>query len=337
MRESTKCEKLTDAKRFLKKRHGQIESGQPVAPKADRTRVRELLDDLRQHYEVTDKRTLRDVDTRRKPLLAFFADRRASALGDADFTAYAKHRQGDGRANGTVNRELSILGTALKLGKERGKVLQLPVIHLLQEADPRQGFFEMEQFEAVRTRLPDDLKLAVTIMYTYGWRLGEVMALQISQVDLKAGTLRLEPGTTKITEGRVVYLTPELTALLSAQIGRVKQLSRQLGRVLPDLFTHLSGCYQGTPRRDFRKAWDKALKTVGLAGWLRHDFRRTAVRNMERTVVPRSIAMKMTGHKTESVYRRYAIVCEQDLKEAMQRLTGTFTGTMRVSAVASKS
>jgi hypothetical protein len=43
--------------------------------------------------------------------------------------------------------------------------------------------------------------------------------------------------------------------------------------------------------------------------------------------------MKMTGHKTESVYRRYAIVCEQDLKEAMQRLTGTFTGTLPAAAV----
>ena len=43
---------------------------------------------------------------------------------------------------------------------------------------------------------------------------------------------------------------------------------------------------------------------------LRHDFRWTAVRNMKRRGVARSVATKLTGHKTENVYRRYAIVSD---------------------------
>jgi hypothetical protein len=66
--------------------------------------------------------------------------------------------------------------------------------------------------------------------------------------------------------------------------------------------------------------------TAGIPGRLRHDFRRTAVRNMERAGVPRSVATKLTGHKTESVYRRYAIVSDTDLREAARRLGGITGG-----------
>jgi integrase len=233
-------------------------------------------------------------------------------------------------ANGTINRELSVLGTAFKLGLEHGKVMRRPVIHLLKEAKPRQGFFEEHQFLSVRKHLAEDLQVAVTIMWLYGWRRSEVMSLQLSQIDLEAGTLRLEPGTTKNHDGRVVYvyMTPELKTVVTAQIGRVKVLSRRLGRVLPQLFVHLRGCYTGQPVYDFRKAWSHACERVGLVGMLRHDFRRSAVRNMERAGVPRSVAMKISGHKTESIYRRYAIVCESDIQDATRRLLGHNLGTL---------
>ena len=44
------------------------------------------------------------------------------------------------------------------------------------------------------------------------------------------------------------------------------------------------------------------------------------MRNLERAGVPRSVAMKLTGHKTESVYRRYATVSESDLAEGVAKL-----------------
>jgi integrase len=97
----------------------------------------------------------------------------------------------------------------------------------------------------------------------------------------------------------VVVLTPDLAAVPSP----VRALYSQ-------------------PRRDFRRAWATACKKAGVPGMLRHDLLRTAVQNMEQAAVPRSMAMKLTGHRTENVCRRCAIVSPADLKAAALKLAG---------------
>jgi hypothetical protein len=78
----------------------------------------------------------------------------------------------------------------------------------------------------------------------------------------------------------------------------------------------------GEPIRHFRAAWRNACKAAGCPGALVHDMRRSAVRTFERAGVPRSIAMEMIGHKTESIYRRYAIVDQASRRDAAARLDG---------------
>lgn len=207
----------------------------------------------------------------------------------------------------------------LRLAYESSKLIRLPVMHKLKKAGPRQGFFEREEFEAMRRHLRPDLQLVATICYQLGWRVrSEVLALERRQVDLEAGTLRLEPGTTKNDEGRFCYVTPELRAMLAAQVEGVRALERKKGRIIAALFPHLQGAREGKPgqrgrvvgepMRNFRKAWATACTAAGVAGMLRHDFRRTAVRNMVNAGVPERVAMKVAGHKTRAVFDRYHIV-----------------------------
>jgi len=335
VRESTGTTKEREAERFLKQREGRAASGQPVLARVDRIRFEEIRADLARHYGATGSRDLKEYARRVAHLDRVFTGRRVAQLGQPDVDLYVIARQAQGAKPATVRRELGTLTTMLRLAYENGKLLRLPVLHKPKEGPPREGFFEAAQFEAVRRQLPEDLRVAVMIAYTFGWRVqSEILTLERRHVDLEAGTLRLDPGMTKNDDGRIVYLTPELKMALAGQLERVKALERRLGRIVPSVFPHRGkGQRAGQLRRDFRKAWAAACKKAGVPGRLRHDFRRTAVRNMERRGVPRSVATRLTGHRTESVYRRYAIVSDADLREAARKLTGTITGTVANSEV----
>ena len=329
--ESTRQTKETLAQRILNARLGRVAMGEAVLPRLDRITYDEAAKDLRDYYTSSGKRNLEEAEYRLAHLDTCFQHHRLTAIGPAEITRYIVRRQQAEASNGTVNRELGVLGRLLRLAYKNGKLLRLPVIEKLKESAPRQGFFEREQFLAVRRHLTSDLQVAATIACTYGWRMqSEVLTLERRQLDLEAGTLRLEPGTTKNGDGRVVYLTPELKTLLAAQLERVETLQRRTGTIIPYLFPYPTGKRRlGQRRRDFRKAWATACKNAGVPGRLRHDFRRTAVRNLERAGVPRSQAMKITGHRTEAVYRRYAIVSEADVREAVQKLDGYIHGDSR--------
>jgi integrase len=218
---------------------------------------------------------------------------------------------------------------------------------MLDENNVRKGYFEHGPFLALRSALPDYLKGFVTFAYKIGWRDTEISTLRWSQVDLDQGIVRLEPGETKNDEGRTVYLDDELREVFNQQWENRKKS----GKIIPYVFLNATGSDR---IRDFRKTWNRACRDTGLgygykvskkyvsqwqdklpAGPILHDFRRTAVRNMVRSGIPERVAMMISGHKTRSVFERYNIGNDQDLKQAAQRQapylesqTGTISGTI---------
>ena len=108
VRESTRVEKESEARRILKEREGRLATGQPVLPRADRVRYEEVTNDLRQHYQATGSRDMVELEGRLAHLDHVFAGRRVSAIGQPDVTTYVLHRQTKGAANGTINRELGV-------------------------------------------------------------------------------------------------------------------------------------------------------------------------------------------------------------------------------------
>jgi integrase len=123
-------------------------------------------------------------------------------------------------------------------------------------------------------------------------------------VDRDAGAIRLRPEAAKTGRGRTVMLEGDLAELIDR-------------RWEARLVFHRDG----EPVGDFRKAWNTACHTAGVADKLFHDLRRTAARNMVRAGVPERVAMAVTGHVTRAMFDRYNIVSEHDLRLAAQKTT----------------
>jgi integrase len=112
--------------------------------------------------------------------------------------------------NATINRELAALKRMFHLVHRTTppKVNRIPAFPRLAEDNIRPGFLEDGQYEKLFASCPENwFRAIVEVGKTYGWRVGEFLSMRVSQVDLLARTIRLEPGTTKNRDGREVTLT----------------------------------------------------------------------------------------------------------------------------------
>ncbi len=220
--------------------------------------------------------------------------------------AFAAERQREERAkdgtitkraakNAEINRELAALRRAFRLALRAGRLVQIPYIPMLKEDNVRKGFLEQDQINRICLAVPEPLQPIVKFAYATGWRTtSEVLPLEWRNVDWGGRSVRLDPGTTKNGEGRSFSFTADIETILKGQLAERERLNTA-GTICPFVFHR-----NGEQIMTFRTAWKNACKAAGCPGKLIHDMRRSAVRTFERAGVPRSVAMSIVGHKTES-------------------------------------
>lgn len=285
--------------------------------------VGELLDDLVQDYRINGKSSEWARMVVDKHLRPVFGKVPTSNLTTDAVRRHILKRQTAGAKNSTINRELALLRRAFRLAMNSTppKVAAVPRIPTLEERNTRTGFFEDAEYRALMAELPERLRAPVAFAYFTGCRKGEVLGLRWPQVDLGRGVVRLEAGTTKNKEARIIPLVPDLVAMLEMQQSRVLAAFPGCEYVFPG--------ETGEKIKSFRGAWWAACyraklwqgdEKTGKPTKLFHDLRRTGVRNLVRSGVPEDVATKISGHKTRSVFTRYNVTSESDLLEAARRL-----------------
>lgn len=316
IREATDTTDYTDAKDILKQKEADATKGRATKSVERKVLFSELIGLVEKDYELNGHRS---IDTMKLyvelHIIPYFGKMKAIRVSEADIDDYILHRRNEGASNATINRELSTIKRAYSLGIQKRIVSDRPHISMLKEDNVRQGFFEREQYEAIRKYLPEWVQPVTDFAFITGWRKSEILGLQWKQVDFKAGNVRLEPGTTKNREARQFPFISELQSVLERQKEIHDELVRK-GKISPWVFPYKRGQKLG----EFKHSWKTACRKAGLPGKLMHDFRRTAVRNLVRAAIPEAVAMKLTGHRTRSIFDRYNIVSEADLFEAAARL-----------------
>ncbi len=306
-RETAGTPNREEAEAFLRRRIEEAERGlyRDIGQRITFAQMKELL--LR-NYAFKQNRTdpTRFVDQ----LARSFGDLLGEEITEDRIAAHSRMRlEADHAKPATLHRELAILRRMLRLASPR--LPRVPLIDMPRVHNARQGFFEEEDLQAILPHLAPHARELVEFLYLTGWRSSEAFRLLWGDIDWKRRVVQLRDSKNREPRMFPFKYHARVEALLNRQRAAVSEWERSHATICPSVFH-----WRGRPIQKLRRSWTRACHKAGMPGRLIHDFRRTAVRNLIRANVQQAIAMKITGHKTSSIFRRYLIVDEELLAQA---------------------
>lgn len=217
----------------------------------------------------------------------------------------------------TTDKRLTILRAMFNFAKERELIDEVPYFPILgtKVDNKKEGFFEREQFEKLLQHLPEHLHPFVKFLYATGMRSGQAARLTWDMVSGDKKTLTV-PG--RLTKNKSDFSLPLVYQDGTTIKGfEFRERNRQTGEALFNTI-------------NFRVEWQNACAKLKLGikdgrtyrGMEPHDFRRTACRDMVAAGIPEVVAMRISGHKTNSMFKRYAITDPRLVQNAFQQMHG---------------
>jgi integrase len=254
------------------------------------------------HPDKQSKKTLdRDRQRYEKHLEPYFGHCKPHDINPSMVDDYKVKRQRQFAANATINRELALLKSIFRFALKKGKVPRAPQIDLLPEDNVRQRFITGGEFEEILPFLSADVLPVVVIAYYTAMRLGEILALCWNNIDLKRRLFLFETG--KTGKQRAVALRPEVMNVLRSMpkgFGETPVFSVSMDRV--------------------ERNWKRACQKAKVRDARIHDLRRTRATIWHKEEgLPQDLIMYMTGHRTDSMFRRYQIVSTEYVERLAEK------------------
>lgn len=345
---------LKHLKRKLKEVHAFELAGKPLVTSRDRRKtISDLMDALEKDFQIRGILTAQ-AKSQLKRVKADFAGIRAMSLTKEHVDRYIEERLAADNAPASINRTTGLLKQGFTFAE-----LPTPKIRKLDESgNVRTGFFTELEIRRVMANLDADVADFTLFGWLTGMRKSEIASLRWQ--DVTGDELRLRSENSKNGEPRVVPFEGQLAELMERRKKARQYEEKEVTKFSPLIFHRA-----GQPIAEFRKSWKTACCFAGVgklvcpkcseqvdakrkcakcgAAWrsddlvyvgkIFHDLRRSSARNMLQAGVPQAIAMQVTGHKTDSMFRRYAIVAPNDVRTAL-RLTQEHTASEMAKATA---
>ena len=247
-----------------------------------------------------------------RDVVAFFGGtRQLNTITAVDIDDYVKHLRAKKNSPGTINRKLAALSAMFTDAEERGGCNRRP--RLIRQPEPT---------HRIRYLSPDEEQLlaslmiqwnqpavldAITVLIDTGMRVGELLTLEVKDVDLKENIVSIW-----VNKGDLPRSVPMTLRVRDIIAGRCAA-SRGL------VFYNLT-------RETLRYYWDRARSAMGLDDddqFVPHALRHTCATRLVQKGVSLFVVQKILGHSSIQVTEKYAHLSQRELKDAINILQGT--------------
>ena len=261
------------------------------------------------------------VNAIRLQMVPFFGKKPLNDITQEDVEKYRSQRlRRDGKkpAMGTLNNDHTILKAMFSVAVQKGMV-DVNVAKKVPLPNPnneRDRILTQEEWSRLYENAASHIQPILLVAYHLGLRLGEILNLTWNRVDLKRGFIHLRTQDTKTNEDRLVPMTPAISECL-LELSKVRSLTTN--RVI---------LFEGRPVKSIKTAFHTAAEKAGIEDFRFHDLRHCAATNLRRAGIDTVTAMKIVGHKSEQMHRRYNTVAEHDLTHAAAKLHTYISNTL---------